>query len=100
MKFVSLSRGERDRMLAELRSMPDFLAQRFGELSSEEAARKDPRGGFGPVEHCWHLADLEVEGFALRIARLVSEAEPALPDFDGGRIAEERSQALHITKDN
>jgi len=42
------------------------------------------------VEHCWHLADLEIEGFGERIRRLSEDVEPELPDFDGGRLAEER----------
>ena len=91
MKVLSLTRDQRRDLLNDLRSMPDFLEQRFGSLSREVAAQSGEGGGFGPVEHCWHLADLEVEGFGIRIARLLSEVEPSLPDFDGGRIAEERS---------
>jgi DinB superfamily len=47
-------------------------------------------GPFAFVEHCWHLADLERRGFGTRIERLLAEAEPFLPDFDGERIALER----------
>jgi hypothetical protein len=47
-------------------------------------------GGFALVEHAWHLADLEKEGFGARIERLLSEEDPFLPDFDGSRIARER----------
>jgi hypothetical protein len=47
-------------------------------------------GGFALVEHACHLADLEEEGFALRIERLRNESNPFLPDFAGDRIAEER----------
>jgi len=53
-------------------------------------AEPGPDGAFAPVEQCWHLADLEREGYGLRIARLLSEEAPALPDFDGARMAEER----------
>lgn len=42
------------------------------------------------MEHCWHLADLEREGYAERIRRLREDVEPWLPDFDGARIARER----------
>jgi hypothetical protein len=42
------------------------------------------------VEQCWHLADLERDGYSVRIRRLLNEAEPALPDFDGTRVARER----------
>src|SRR5205823_8808912 len=47
-------------------------------------------GPFAFVEHCWHLADLEREGFGSRIDRLVAEDDPFLPDFDGEKIAAER----------
>jgi hypothetical protein len=76
--------------MAELEAMPEFLAAQFEALSPEVASRVELNGAFSPVEHCWHLADLEREGYAVRIARLLAEADPALPDFDGGRIAEER----------
>jgi len=46
--------------------------------------------GFALVEHAWHLADLEREGFGARITRLASEDHPSLPDFDGERAARER----------
>jgi hypothetical protein len=49
-----------------------------------------PDGQFSPVEQCWHLADLEREGYAQRIRRLLVEERPELPDFDGARIARER----------
>ena len=42
------------------------------------------------MEHVWHLADLEREGFAVRIARLLAETDPQLPDFDGEGTAKER----------
>jgi hypothetical protein len=47
-------------------------------------------GPFALVEHAWHIADLEREGFGERIRRLLAEDDPLLPDFDGERIARER----------
>lgn len=68
-----------------------------GELRAAAARRGQSRareapagGGFSLVEQAWHLADLEGEGFALRIERLLRETEPFLPDFDGARLARER----------
>lgn len=90
MKYLLLERAERAALRASMTAMPDFLAQRFGALSAEEAARPGPGGTFAPVEQCWHLADLEREGYGLRIRRLLDEDAPALPDFDGARVAEER----------
>jgi hypothetical protein len=83
-----MTREDQDTLLEQLSGMPDLLESTFREISPEEARL----GGddLSPVEQCWHLADLEREGYGVRIQRLLSEAEPALPDFDGGRIARER----------
>jgi hypothetical protein len=83
-------RAEREALLARLESMPQYLVERFSVLSAGEAEIAGPGDTFAPVEQCWHLADLEREGFGLRIRRLLDEDEPRLPDFDGARIARER----------
>jgi hypothetical protein len=90
MKYLALSRPQRETLWSELAAMPGFLADRFASLSPEEALRPGPAGAFSPVEQCWHLADLEREGYAVRIRRLLDEEVPRLPDFDGARVAEER----------
>ena len=77
--------------MSELREMPDFLEASFGGMPAIEAAEPGPNGAFSPVEHCWHLADLEHEGYAARIRRLREESNPRLADFDGTRIARERN---------
>jgi hypothetical protein len=82
---------ERDALLAELESMPGYLDRTLAGLPASAAARPAPDGGFSPVEHCWHLADLEAEGYAARIRLLLAEERPFLPDFDGARLARERS---------
>jgi hypothetical protein len=89
-KYLTLTAPQREELWARLSEMPAFLAERFSALTPEEAARPGPGGTFSPVEHCWHLADLEREGFAERIRRLRLEEEPRLPDFDGARVARER----------
>ena len=77
--------------LAHLAAMPEVLERAFGDLAADARTRPGPGGTFSPVEHCWHLADLEREGYARRIRRLLDEAEPQLEDFDGARIAAERN---------
>jgi hypothetical protein len=90
MKYVNLGRNEHEGRLEELVAMPDFLAERLGSLDPEPAAKPGPAGSFSPVEHCWHLADLEREGFGVRISRLRTETAPHLADFPGNRLAVER----------
>src|ERR1700692_4368102 len=76
-----------DRLLA----MPALLARAAAALVPEARRVRGPGGGSSLVEHACHLADLEREGFGTRITRLLSEPEPRLPDFDGDRVARERS---------
>jgi DinB family protein len=80
-----------DAILRGLEAMPADLQRAAAEMG-EGALRTPPAGGgFSLVEHAWHLADLEREGFGERIRRLLSEADPQLADFDGARAAAERS---------
>jgi hypothetical protein len=90
MKYTSLAVPDREELLTSLEAMPDFLRRAFRSLSAAEAATPGPGEAFSPVEQCWHLADLEREGFSARIQRLQKEDQPLLPDFDGGRLAKER----------
>jgi hypothetical protein len=99
MKYAMLAPGERDRILQDLLAMPEFLVEQFLTLPREVASRAEPDGAFSPVEHCWHLADLEHEGYRARIERLLVEEEPVLPDFDGERIAQERQYRTKSLRD-
>jgi hypothetical protein len=88
---LTLNKTDQDGLLSELQAMPDFLEASFRTVSLREAAVPELNDAFSPVEHCWHLADLEREGYAVRIRRLREEANPWLPDFNGARIALERN---------
>jgi hypothetical protein len=90
-KYLMMDRSEQADLLAGLGEMPRYLAERFAGLTSEAATRRSPDDGFSPVEQCWHLADLEREGFAERMRRLRGDERPALPDFDGAAIARDRN---------
>jgi hypothetical protein len=77
-------------LLAGLAEMPDLLRRVASELTPEQSRRRPRDGHFSFVEHAWHLADLEREGYGARVIRLLTESEPWLPDFDGERAARER----------
>lgn len=77
-------------LLARLGTMPALLREVAAALSGPALRRRPASGPFAFVEHAWHLADLEREGYGARISRLLVEDAPALPDFDGDRIARER----------
>jgi hypothetical protein len=89
MRYMLLTRTDRETLLTNLGAMADALDAAFLALSPADG-RIEGEDGFSPVEQCWHLADLEREGYGVRIRRLLSEDGPALPDFDGDRIARER----------
>ena len=90
MRYMLLTRADQDTLLERLSTMPAFLDDAFSGLSATDALIEGA-DGFSPVEQCWHLADLERDGYAVRIHRLLNEIEPALPDFDGERVARERN---------
>jgi hypothetical protein len=82
--------SEFDRVFPQLENTPRLLKNVLSELPPELVRARGSKGGFSAVEHAWHMADLESEGYGLRISRLLSETEPYLPDFEGDRIAQER----------
>jgi len=89
-RYLGLDKEHQTDLMARLEEMPGFVERALGALSPGEAAVRAADGTFAPVEQCWHLADLEREGYLTRIRRLLSEQDPALADFDGDRIAQER----------
>ena len=62
MQYLMLNKTDQEHVLSELQAMPDFLEASFKTVSLLEAAVPGSSEAFSPVEHCWHLADLEREG--------------------------------------
>jgi hypothetical protein len=91
MRYMMLPQSDRESLMAGLLGMPEVLEASFGALTPEAATQPGPDDSLSPVEICWHLADLEAEGYAVRIRRLLAEQAPQLPDFDGGAIAKARN---------
>jgi len=79
-------------LFGQLELMPGVVSRVFASLPAESWRVRS--GPFAFVEHCWHLADLEREGFGSRIERLVAEDDPFLPDFDGEKMAAERQYLM------
>ena len=85
-----MNRRELETLLLTLESTPALLARAAARLCAADVRRRPARGGFSFVENVWHLADLEREGYGVRIQRILAEEGPALFNFDGDRIARER----------
>jgi len=79
-----------DEILLSLADFPRFLTGAL-DLLGDPRARERPDGeSWSLCEQLWHLADLEREGWLVRIERLLAEDAPALADFDGQALAEQR----------
>ena len=83
--------------LVEMQELLDALARTPFEVSrlvkvvSQEYWRTRPTPEeFSVVENVCHLRDIEVDGYAQRIARILNETNPILADVDGARLAIER----------
>ena len=52
--------------------------------------RRPGNGGFSLVEHVCHLRDIDEDGYGERVARILAEERPSLPDIDGDALARQR----------
>lgn len=78
-------------MIDKLRAFPDELRNVLVSAPQDRLRIRAKDGTFALIEQAWHLADLEAEGYGLRIRRMLEEDDPELPDFRGDVIAEERN---------
>ncbi len=74
----------------DLAMFPSDVRRWLQSVPPELLTKPPAAGGLALVENAWHLADLEVEGYGVRLRRLLAEHEPELPDFQGDLIARER----------
>lgn len=94
-----MTRRDLEPLLVTLESTPVLLARAARRIPREKAGQRPGNGGFSLVEHVWHLADLEKDGYGVRIRRLRTEEQPLLRNFDGNRIARERGYARRDLSD-
>jgi DinB superfamily len=73
-----------------LEETPESIRQLTTRLERTELSWKPSHDEFSALEQVCHLRDLEREGYAARIRKLLAEDNPLLPDFDGARVASER----------
>ena len=74
-------------LLQFLNETPDKLANFAAGLSDAELQFQSLPEEFSVLENICHLRDLELQGYRPRISRILAEANPALADFDGARVA-------------
>lgn len=71
-------------------------------LSEADTRWKPATDEFSAVENVCHLRDIELDGYTVRIKRILLEDQPFLSDINGARLAEERdynSQELKAALD-
>ena len=85
-----MAEAELQNLIAFLAETPTVVRQLISELSTDEARQRPAANEFSALEQACHLRDIEREGYAVRLRRLLSEDEPVLPDIDGGKLARER----------
>ena len=78
-------------LAAFLEETPEVVKSLTGNLTAKELRRKPTIEEFSFLEHVCHLRDIEREGYGVRIAKLLSEEQPFLPDIDGDKLAAERN---------
>ena len=69
---------------------PDAIRQVVGRVAQEDLTRRAADQGWSVLEHICHLRDIEQEGYAVRIEKILGEDHPFLPDLDGDKLAAER----------
>jgi hypothetical protein len=76
--------------LQRLAEMPALLRDRVDGATPAQLRLRPNAESFCLVEHACHLRDLEREGYAVRLARMLGEVSPTLEGFEGDVIARER----------
>jgi hypothetical protein len=85
-----MSREEFQRLILSLEEMPSRVRRLVESLGDGESRWKPGPDEFSATENVCHLLDIEAEGYAVRIQKLLNESEPFLNDLDGARLALER----------
>jgi hypothetical protein len=83
-------------LVETLEETPRIIRQLTDDLEDNERRWKPSPEGWSALEQVCHLRDIEQEGYAARIEKLLHEAQPFLSDIDGDKLAAERS---YITQD-
>lgn len=76
--------------IAALKQMPENLRQQVAGLTDAQLHFQPKGGYFSVLENICHLRDIEIEGYGVRLHRMLAEEHPTLPDINGGQLARER----------
>jgi hypothetical protein len=77
-------------LVRSLEDAPRRIKELVGDLGESNVRERSHEKAWSVVEHICHLRDIEEEGYAVRITKLLTEDRPFLEDIDGDRLAVER----------
>ena len=83
-------------LVRSLEDTPRKIKQLVSDLGESKVRERSGENTWSVVEHVCHLRDIEKEGYAVRITKLLTEDEPLLEDIDGDKLAVER---VYINQD-
>src|ERR1041384_5954937 len=83
-------------LVRSLEDTPRRIKQLVSDLGENKLRERSREQTWAVVEHICHLRDIEQEGYAVRITKLLTEDQPLLEDIDGDKLAVER---VYINQD-
>jgi len=93
-----MTKADKQQLLTYLSRTTQLLSESIAGLPQWTLVIRPSPDEFSVVENICHLRDIEVEGYTVRIRRLLREDNPKLADIDGAKLAAERDynqQDLH-----
>lgn len=76
--------------IAALKLMPETLRRHVAGITDAELHDQPEGGYFSVLENICHLRDIEIEGYSVRLKRILAEEHPNLADINGDQLARER----------
>jgi hypothetical protein len=69
---------------------PGAIRQLVSRMARADLSRRPAGQTWSVLEHICHLRDIEQEGYAVRIEKILDQDHPFLADLDGDKLAAER----------
>jgi hypothetical protein len=82
---------EYQNLVSALEDTPRRITQLVSDLGESKLRERSREKSWSVVEHICHLRDIEKEGYAVRITKLLTEDQPFLEDVNGDKLAVERA---------
>ena len=79
-----------DELVGSIAETTGAVREAVGAMRREDLGRRPSNEDWSALEHVCHLRDIEREGYAVRIEKILAEDQPFLPDLDGDKLAAER----------